>query len=403
MSAEVATGCCSSWVQGVSVVPISQYRDHGMKNRTDFSVCRIRPTSPRIRSRGTTMWMPLEASTRSPPPAPDSDSVSSVQTPVELITARARIRSSRPVSRSTTTAPSTAPDVVLRELHELGARGGEGPVGRCRADQGEDQPGVVDRGVPVLQGADGRIVAQVGELAQHALARQVPVVGQGPTPPGGRGQGVVEGDARPHVGALPHPVLQGVEECHGLDQVGCELVDQQVALGEGLVDEVEVEHLQVAQAPVDQFRGAARRPARPVLGLHDADAQSAGGGLQCDAGAGHAAPDDEDVEAVVVAHLRQGLGAGRGGHDGRQHGWAPQLGLCLHHRPRLRTCARTMHERAGAALGHGRTCSGSALSASPGGRPRADGRRRARTARRTGWSTRTRRAGRSRSWSRRSR
>ena len=91
MSAEVATGCCSSWVQGVSVVPISQYLDHGMMNRTDFSVCRIRPTSPRIRSRGTTMWMPLEASTRSPPSAPDSDSVSSVQTPVELITARARI------------------------------------------------------------------------------------------------------------------------------------------------------------------------------------------------------------------------------------------------------------------------------------------------------------------------
>ncbi len=113
MSAEVATGCCSSWVQGVSVVPISQYRDHGMMNRTDFSVCRIRPTSPRIRSRGTTMWMPLEARTRKPPSVPDSDSVSSVQTPVELMTARARIRSSRPVSRSATTAPSTAPEESL--------------------------------------------------------------------------------------------------------------------------------------------------------------------------------------------------------------------------------------------------------------------------------------------------
>ncbi len=44
-----------SWVQGVSVVPISQYLDHGMMNRTDFSVCRMRPTSPRMRSRGTTM------------------------------------------------------------------------------------------------------------------------------------------------------------------------------------------------------------------------------------------------------------------------------------------------------------------------------------------------------------
>lgn len=109
MSAAVATGCWSSCSHGVSVVPITQYRDHGMTNRTDFSVCRISPTWPLMRSRGTTMWMPLDARTRSPPSLPASASVSSVQTPVALMTARARTVISRPVSRSWSTAPFTAP------------------------------------------------------------------------------------------------------------------------------------------------------------------------------------------------------------------------------------------------------------------------------------------------------
>src|SRR5688572_33271064 len=49
MSALVATGCTSSCSHGVSVVPITQYLDHGMMNSTDFSVCRISPTSPAMR------------------------------------------------------------------------------------------------------------------------------------------------------------------------------------------------------------------------------------------------------------------------------------------------------------------------------------------------------------------
>ena len=86
-----------------------QYRAHGMMKSTDFSVCRISPLSPRIRSRGTMMWMPLEASTFSPPSAWARSWVCSVQTPVAAMTVFARTVCSAPVSRSRTVAPTTRP------------------------------------------------------------------------------------------------------------------------------------------------------------------------------------------------------------------------------------------------------------------------------------------------------
>ena len=36
-----------------------QCRPHGITNSTDFSVRTMKPASERIRSRGTTRWMPL--------------------------------------------------------------------------------------------------------------------------------------------------------------------------------------------------------------------------------------------------------------------------------------------------------------------------------------------------------
>ena len=42
-----------------------QCRPHGITNSTDFSVLVMKPHSERIRSRGTTRWMPLLASTSS--------------------------------------------------------------------------------------------------------------------------------------------------------------------------------------------------------------------------------------------------------------------------------------------------------------------------------------------------
>ena len=66
-----AAGCARSRFQSVSVVPINQWFFHGITNSTELSVRRIRPASPVMRSRGTTMCTPLEARTRNRPRAPD--------------------------------------------------------------------------------------------------------------------------------------------------------------------------------------------------------------------------------------------------------------------------------------------------------------------------------------------
>src|SRR4028119_1584313 len=82
MSAAVAAGCALSSDQSVSVVPTIQWLPHGMTNSTDFSVRRISPVSPLIRSRGTTMCTPLLARTGKRPRPPTGGWMSSVQTPV---------------------------------------------------------------------------------------------------------------------------------------------------------------------------------------------------------------------------------------------------------------------------------------------------------------------------------
>ncbi len=109
MSLRLAAGWSLDSDQSVSVVPMIQCRPHGMTNSTDFSVRRIRPDSPRIRSRGTTRCTPLLARTWNWPRSDVSACVSSVHTPVELMTALARMSNSRPDSRSLTVAPVTRP------------------------------------------------------------------------------------------------------------------------------------------------------------------------------------------------------------------------------------------------------------------------------------------------------
>lgn len=83
MSSAVVAGWATSSAHGVSVVPITQYSSHGMRNSTDFSVLVITPVaaSARMRSRGTVMWAPLEASTSRPPSASASSCCSWVHTP----------------------------------------------------------------------------------------------------------------------------------------------------------------------------------------------------------------------------------------------------------------------------------------------------------------------------------
>jgi len=75
-------------------------------------------------------------------------------------------------------------------------------------------------------------------------------------------------------------VDQRVDERHRLDQVRRELLDQQPALLQRLRHQAEVEHLQVAQAAVDELAGAAGGPGGEVAGLDEADAQPAGGRVE---------------------------------------------------------------------------------------------------------------------------
>ena len=134
-----------------------------------------------------------------------------------------------------------------------------GPVRRERAERrrrphhGHGEPGVVHLGVPVLDGAGERVLAQARGLAQRLPAGQVPVVAQPVRGARGIGHRVVERHPGPRVAALPHPVLQRVEERHRLHQVRRDPVEQQAALPQRLPDQAEVEHLQVAEAAVDQL------------------------------------------------------------------------------------------------------------------------------------------------------
>ncbi len=84
-----------------------QCRPHGMTNSTLFSVRRIMPVLDGSRSRGTTRWMPLDARTWNWPRVSAIACVSSVHTPVALMTCLARTSNSSPVSRSVTRAPVT--------------------------------------------------------------------------------------------------------------------------------------------------------------------------------------------------------------------------------------------------------------------------------------------------------
>jgi hypothetical protein len=107
-------------------------------------------------------------------------------------------------------------------------------------------------------------------------------------------------------------VLQRVQEGHLLHEVRRELLQVQPAFLQGLGDEPEVEHLQVAQAAVHELAGPARRARREVARLDQTDRETAGGGVEGGAGADDSSPDDQDVERGGLHRVEGGLtGVGR--------------------------------------------------------------------------------------------
>ena len=99
-----------------------------------------------------------------------------------------------------------------------------------------------------------------------------------------------------------------VEERHRPDQVRREPGEQQAALLEGLPDQAEVEHLEVAQPAVDELAAPAAGAAGQVALLDQAGRQAAGHGVEGDPGADHSPADDEDVELLGAASSRPGRG-----------------------------------------------------------------------------------------------
>jgi hypothetical protein len=100
---------------------------------------------------------------------------------------------------------------------------------------------------------------------------------------------------------------QRVDERHRPHQVRGELLQQEAALAQRLGDEAEVEHLQVAQAAVDQLARPAGRAGREVAGLHQADAEPPGGRVEGRAATDHTAADDQDVERLRAHGVEGGF------------------------------------------------------------------------------------------------
>jgi hypothetical protein len=197
-------------------------------------------------------------------------------------------------------------------------------VGRGRAGDEHRVARVVHLRVVVLQCAHQRVLLQRGDDAPGPAAGEVAVVRDAPGPARQQTEGVVERDSRAGVEPLPAAALQRVDEGHRLDQVRRELLDEQPALLQRLGHEPEVEHLEVAQAAVDEFARPARRAGREVAGLDQPDGQTAGGGVERGTRADDTAADDQDVELTAGFRRRrqciQRAFPGCGGEGDRSHG-----------------------------------------------------------------------------------
>src|SRR5215469_8630825 len=90
-----------------------------------------------------------------------------------------------------------------------------------------------------------------------------------------------------------------------------ETLQEQRALAEGFAHQPHVELFQVAEAAVNQLAGARRRAGTEVSGLHQADGQASGDGVERDSRADHATADDQDLNFGAAQHLECGGAFGR--------------------------------------------------------------------------------------------
>src|SRR5690606_3191244 len=194
------------------------------------------------------------------------------------------------------------PSGLFEESDDTGAVGHVGPVSGGGAGDEQGVTSVVDLGVVVLQSADQGVLAERRRDRAGTTPGQVPVARYASGLSGEHAERVVQRDAGTGVEPFPHAVFEWVDERYRPDQVRRELLDEQSTFPKSLGDESEVQHLQVAKAAVDEFGAATRRPGREVLGLDEADAQTAGDGVEGGSTPHDATTDDEYVE-LLACHV----------------------------------------------------------------------------------------------------
>ena len=115
---------------------------------------------------------------------------------------------------------------------------------------------------------------------------------------------------------------QRVEERHRLGQVRADLGEHQLAFPQRLADQPELEHLQVAQAAVEQLGRPGRGAGGQVSRLDQGHGQPAGDRVERGAGADDAAADDHHVERLPAQPLETGgpLCRSRAAAAGRRSG-----------------------------------------------------------------------------------
>ena len=229
MSARLAAGCAWSRSHGVSVVPMIQCRPHGITKSTDFSVLVMKPASERIRSRGTTRWMPLLASTSSAPAAADHllDLVGPDPGRVDHRPGPGPRGRRRSRGRGRARRPPARPRAGSRSPWSGSPRGRRcrRRCGRSSSPAGRRRPGSRSSGSRrELVGADVR--RDPGEL----LAEEVLVLGHARRRTCRPSPCVVQRQAGADVRAAPRRGGQRVEERHRPDQVRGEPGEQQAAL-----------------------------------------------------------------------------------------------------------------------------------------------------------------------------
>ena len=118
------------------------------------------------------------------------------------------------------------------------------------------------------------------------------------------GQHVVHPDSRSHVGAFPDAVLDWIYERDRPDEVWGDRLAEQCALAQCLSHEFDVELLQVAEAAVDEFGGAARCSGRKVPLFDESDGQSSRDSIEGTPNSGDTTADDDDIESSTVEFLK---------------------------------------------------------------------------------------------------